>query len=277
MKLKNIFIITLLFVSSSIVASATELNGRVSVLNNDGSNYQVMLQINTDLQSQKMGGATMVIDFDTTLLSFPDIPSAGTDYIFSNFNLGFYDTATVTKVSNGKIWLNIDLTSDGHGTLVEKGPDSWTDLVMLNFESANIVANNPISWNINSKYWQVYDEDNFTVWNNGNFDFITNADERSSGKEIAYTLDQNYPNPFNPTTTIQYSVPERSMIRLDVYNIIGEQVSVLTQGEKEAGIYSVEFNAANLPSGIYIYAIHSIPIGKPGEKFVQTRKMVLLK
>jgi len=85
-----------------------------------------------------------------------------------------------------------------------------------------------------------------------------------------YTLQQNYPNPFNPVTTISYSLPVKSEVELVIYNALGEEVMKLANEEKEAGRYSVEFNATSLPSGIYFYRLQA------GE-FVETKKMVLMK
>jgi len=85
-----------------------------------------------------------------------------------------------------------------------------------------------------------------------------------------YTLQQNYPNPFNPVTTISYSLPLKSEVELVIYNALGEEVMKLANEEKEAGRYSVDFNASNLSSGIYFYRL------KAG-KFVETKKMVLMK
>ena len=267
----NTFIATIIFVVTSLsAASASAINGQVNVLGNNGTNFKVMLQVNTDTESSKMGGATFVINYDTTYLSYPDYPAAGTDYSFSNFNLGYYDTAKVTKIFNGQLWLNIDLTSDNNGTLIQKGPDSWTDLVTLNFTSSQVSPNSAISWGIESSYWQVYDQDNITSWEIGNFGSITLAGEGKGLNSTSYNLSQNYPNPFNPTTMIQYNVPQRSIVNLIVYNVIGEAVRVLAEGEKEAGTYSVNFNAQGLPSGVYLYRLQA------GE-FVQTRKMILLK
>ena len=271
MNLRNTLI--LLFIMFLIIPiSATVLNGRVVVINNDGNNYKILLQLNTDAEGQKMGGATFVIGYDTASLSYSDNPEQGVDFIFSNFNLGFYDTAKVTKVSDGRVWLNIDLTSDGHGTTVQKGPGSWTDLVVLNFETSHIVPNNVISWKINSRFWGVYDSDNSTFWDKGNFDFVTSAENNTDMTDngFSYNLNQNYPNPFNPTTTIQYYVPERSSIKLVVYNTIGQEIAVLADGEKEAGSYSLNFNASGFPSGIYFYRLQA-------GSFIQTKKMVLLK
>jgi len=81
---------------------------------------------------------------------------------------------------------------------------------------------------------------------------------------------QNYPNPFNPSTLIKYSVPENGFVKLSVYNLIGEEVSLLVNEEVDAGFYEVTFNAVNLPSGIYFYRLQAGNI-------IQLKKMVLLK
>ena len=99
---------------------------------------------------------------------------------------------------------------------------------------------------------------------------MTYAEESNSHNDISYNLNQNYPNPFNPTTTIVYSVPQRSFISLIVYNAIGQQVSVLANEEKEAGTYRINFDASGLPSGIYFYRLSA-------GSFVTTKKMILLK
>ena len=87
---------------------------------------------------------------------------------------------------------------------------------------------------------------------------------------VDYTLQQNYPNPFNPVTTISYSLPVKSEVELIIFNALGEGVMQLTNEEKEAGRYSVEFNATELSSGIYFYRLQA-------GKFVETKKMVLLR
>ncbi|GBD86569.1 hypothetical protein BMS3Abin03_00490 [bacterium BMS3Abin03] len=85
-----------------------------------------------------------------------------------------------------------------------------------------------------------------------------------------FYLSQNYPNPFNPATKIDFTLPEKQMITLRVYNILGEMVQEIVNEEKPAGSYSVTFDASNLPSGVYIYRLQT-----PG--FTQNRKMTFLK
>ena len=87
---------------------------------------------------------------------------------------------------------------------------------------------------------------------------------------IEYALAQNYPNPFNPETRIEFSLPEQGLTRLVIYNLAGQMVSVLVDEEMNAGNHHVNFNAANLPSGVYFYTIVT-------QNYRDTKKMVLLK
>jgi Secretion system C-terminal sorting domain len=103
----------------------------------------------------------------------------------------------------------------------------------------------------------------------GTFEY-SNIVEVEIGIPLEFSLEQNYPNPFNPSTNIKYSVPENGFVKLAIYNLIGEEVSVLVNEQKEAGFYEVTFSALNLPSGTYIYRLIT-------DRFVATKKMVLLK
>ena len=87
---------------------------------------------------------------------------------------------------------------------------------------------------------------------------------------LTFALEQNYPNPFNPSTSIEYSIPENGFAKLSVYNLVGEEVSVLVNETVNAGFYEVAFNAANLPSGTYFYRLQS-------GNTVQSKKMILMK
>ncbi len=91
-----------------------------------------------------------------------------------------------------------------------------------------------------------------------------------------FNLGQNYPNPFNPATLINYSVPQKSLVTIKVYDIIGREVASLVNEEKAAGNYTVQFNASNLASGVYFYRMKaSVSIG--GAAFAETKKLLLLK
>jgi len=91
-----------------------------------------------------------------------------------------------------------------------------------------------------------------------------------------FILEQNYPNPFNPGTTIRYSIPTQSNVKLRVYNSIGENISDLINANQNAGSYEVSWVAENFASGIYFYSVEAIP--SDGTKiFRSVRKMILLK
>jgi hypothetical protein len=85
-----------------------------------------------------------------------------------------------------------------------------------------------------------------------------------------FTLSQNYPNPFNQSTTIHFSVPSLEFVTLKVNDVLGNEVATLVNEEKSTGSYEVDFNAANLKRGIYLY---SIQVGT----HIETKKMVLIK
>ncbi|MGB5531335.1 MAG: T9SS type A sorting domain-containing protein, partial [Ignavibacteriaceae bacterium] len=85
-----------------------------------------------------------------------------------------------------------------------------------------------------------------------------------------YALHQSYPNPFNPSTIISWQSPVGSWQTLKVYDVLGNEVTILVDEYKPAGKYEVEFNATYLPSGVYFYQL------KAGD-FVETKKMLLLK
>jgi hypothetical protein len=87
---------------------------------------------------------------------------------------------------------------------------------------------------------------------------------------VKYTLSQNYPNPFNPSTTIEFTLPVQAHVTVKVYDLLGAETALLTDEMKSAGKHSVVFNAANLPSGVYLYQINN------GQEIL-TKKMMLIK
>jgi hypothetical protein len=93
----------------------------------------------------------------------------------------------------------------------------------------------------------------------------------NSGKPPAnFALFQNYPNPFNPSTTIKYDLPKDSRVTLKLFNILGQEVATLVNGEENAGYKSIEWNASGFASGVYFYRIQA------GD-YTATRKLLLLK
>ena len=102
------------------------------------------------------------------------------------------------------------------------------------------------------------------------------SQQSSSGveSEVAmpgvFALCANFPNPFNPSTTIRYGLPNRSHVTLTVFNALGQQVSILQNGEQDAGYHDVRFDGENLPSGVYFYRMTA-------GSFTETRRLTLLR
>ena len=91
----------------------------------------------------------------------------------------------------------------------------------------------------------------------------------------SYVLGQNYPNPFNPMTTIEYSLAQRSHVRLDILNILGQRVRTLVDREESSGTHRIEWDGKSddgrsVSTGVYLYRIQT-------DEFTRTRKMLLLK
>lgn len=100
-------------------------------------------------------------------------------------------------------------------------------------------------------------------------DFAVSVENETTIRK-QYNLLQNYPNPFNPITNIEYSVPQSSYVSLKVYNFLGEEVATLFEGSREAGNYVVQFDGADLASGLYLYQFKA-------NDFNETKKLILLK
>jgi photosystem II stability/assembly factor-like uncharacterized protein len=126
---------------------------------------------------------------------------------------------------------------------------------------------------IDKRYWWRVKANNSAGW--GNFSEVRTFDTYVTSVEneetvIEFALEQNYPNPFNAMTSIKYSIPEESDVKLEILNLLGERVELLVKETKSAGIYDVVWDAGNMSSGIYFYRIQA------GD-FVETKKMILMK
>ena len=108
------------------------------------------------------------------------------------------------------------------------------------------------------------------TWNIELTDCILGINPVTHGIPRLYSLAQNYPNPFNPSTRISYEIPKSGIVKLVVTDVLGREVTTLVNEFKQAGSYSLEFNASNYASGVYFYTI------KSGD-FTNTKKMVLIK
>ncbi|GJQ31460.1 MAG: hypothetical protein HBSAPP04_02990 [Ignavibacteriaceae bacterium] len=182
-----------------------------------------------------------------------------------------FTTFSAETVRNGVLlnWSTATETNN-HGFFIQKNSDgSWRDLAFVPGKGSTVSVNS----------YSFIDENRPATGEKVLYRLrqVDHSGEMSYSKEIEVTgvpvelsLQQNYPNPFNPVTVIRYALPVAGYAELRVYNSAGELVKVLVNGEIPAGEHSFEFNAADLPSGIYFYRLDF------GGKRI-ARKMLLLK
>ncbi|MFI5405687.1 MAG: T9SS type A sorting domain-containing protein, partial [Nitrososphaerales archaeon] len=91
----------------------------------------------------------------------------------------------------------------------------------------------------------------------------------------SFVLNQNHPNPFNPSTTITFSLPTESNVKINLFNMLGQEVAQITNADFQVGTHNIEFTANGLSSGAYIYTIEASGIN--GKTFSSTKKMILMK
>ncbi|HEX7357355.1 MAG TPA: T9SS type A sorting domain-containing protein [Ignavibacteriaceae bacterium] len=188
---------------------------------------------------------------------------------------------------------NADLNGDGiaqglqleiHGLMEQLGeylPHDASGNVSITTTNADSMALTPAIMRAGYVYFWIEEDRSFGIHNPA-FTFallktaiedmggVVSVDYPTDGIPQQYQLAQNYPNPFNPATTINYTIPEQSNVKVIIYDVLGNQVEILTDDVKSPGTYSVKWNAAKYSSGIYFYKLET-------DKFVQVRKMILMK
>lgn len=173
---------------------------------------------------------------------------------------------TITGYENGAFLIRAEGTIGGSVERVTVSPESGT----INPGSSRTIV---ITFNTEGLSDNIYEGEVNINTNGGNInipiDFIVDVKDETT-LPLSYSLSQNYPNPFNPSTTINYSIPKSGNVKLTVFNILGREVKILVNQFQNAGVYSVNFDAEELSSGIYLYRLSS-------GQFSGTRKFILLK
>jgi len=105
---------------------------------------------------------------------------------------------------------------------------------------------------------------------------VTGVSGNSNSIPSSYNLSQNYPNPFNPVTVISFDIPKSGLTSIKIYDILGNLVYTLVNGNLNAGRYSYEFDGSDISSGVYVYKIVSDPFGESGN-YSASKKMILIK
>jgi photosystem II stability/assembly factor-like uncharacterized protein len=207
------------------------------------------------------------------------LASIGTNIFAAVFNAGvFYSSNDGTNwiaVNTGltNLMVNTLIASDSNlylGTnrgvfLSTNGGQIWTDMST----GTEIDSSATISLAVCNGYLFAGTNSN-GVWRYPLSQTNTSVTNDRSLLPSQYALEQNYPNPFNPTTTIIYQLATNSLVKLEVYDMLGRKTETLVNEDQHAGVYSVIFNATSLTSGAYFYRITT-------NGFVQTKKLLVIK
>jgi len=180
--------------------------------------------------------------------------------INGNVNL---DWKTATEVNNKgfEVERSLDKVSFSPIAFVE-GKGTTTSANSYSFQDKNIASGNTYYYRLKQMDFD------------GTFEYSNVVEAKNDIPEV-FSLKQNYPNPFNPSTSIKFALPVDSKVNMQVYNMIGQVVATLADGNYSAGTHNVNFNAANLTSGMYIYNIKAL--GIDGKIMNATNKMTLVK
>ncbi len=215
-----------------------DLADSIISLKNRNGKTRLILSNNTDSGSQ-----------------FSYLQTSGVDIRLKGFTSGLlhhkyaiidaeYSNATPYVITGSHNWSSSAENSNDENTLI------FQDAQIANFYLQEFTA----------RYYEAGGADSI----------VLSADEQNLEMPNQYALEQNYPNPFNPVTTINYQIPVEGIVTLKIYDVLGREVKTLIDEEKSAGNYSIEFNASDLASGVYIYRLNS-------GNFKSTKKLLLMK
>jgi hypothetical protein len=160
---------------------------------------------------------------------------------------------------------------NNYGFDIERTNDK-SDWLRIGFIEGHGNSNSPKQYNFSDREIEQTGEYYYRlkqIDNDGIFEY-SDVVTIEVGVPNKFNLSQNYPNPFNPETRIDFTLPEKQLVSIRVYNTLGELIMELVNEEREAGSYSVTFEASNLPSGVYIYRLQT-------SSFAANKKMTLLK
>ena len=184
-----------------------------------------------------------------------ELSSFTSSVINNSVNLNW---STASEINNQGFEVERNKTGNWERIGFAQGKGSTVELSSYSFEDKNLLP---------GKYSYRLKQLDF----DGSFEYYELSSEVIIETAKSFSVSQNYPNPFNPVTKISFNIPEAGKVKLNVYNVLGNQVATLVNNEMNAGSHSVTFNAIDLSSGVYYYRIEA------EGKFIETKQMILLK
>jgi len=213
------------------------------------------------------------MDFNSFLLKADPVDYTG------NLNFGaiiyLANGDTIVKISgwsitsnNYPMWFDMGFAGE-----VVNAPISQVERIIFEFvfDQAGIIRGYFAELLLDRmRFWYKYPDGTYSPTVIDSFEGVITGINKDNQIPTGFSLSQNYPNPFNPRTMINFQLPISDYVRLVVYDVLGREIATLVNEEKIPGIYSVDFNGSNLPSGTYFYRLNA-------GKYSETKKMLLLK
>lgn len=229
--------VTLYFFHKKIVGVADSFNVVVKEVSANGAPAELIYSLKASSN-----------DIDTVqqynIYLIPDIEVTGEFFVGFEWSSTFNDTIAVL------------CDSEGEGDMRKRPWEQWSDgQFKCVFETLNSC--------------------DIDMWAGAKISVSPVGIKENIPEVLLYKLGQNYPNPFNPSTVINFSLTSDAFVTLKVYNVIGQEVMTLVNGVMSAGVQTVNMNASNLETGVYMYSINVK--GVDGSSFTSTKKMMLMK
>jgi hypothetical protein len=229
------------------------------------ANNSIILTRNSELSSANDGTIEIPVTADRDI-------KAGAITLALNYSSADYEITGVTSKAAGLLYSinsgRIKIAWDDINPLLFREGEAVVSLIAKRVDKAGTAAGIQLNAEPES---EIADEQGKAIEN-----LKLNAPALSTSKVEGYQMMQNYPNPFNPSTTIKYSLPVESRVEINISNTLGQVVKTLVNEIKAAGVYSIKFDAGNLPSGVYFYSIDAKSVD--GSKtFKNVNKLILMK
>lgn len=253
--------------ASQLIIPSYRLNGKITQVSSDSLAADINL-LATGVLFEYVG-SQYIIKVDTSQFRPMSVNISGN----LTYNLNIAPSGIIS----------ISATVPNNGIIVISDTGSGTEIAKVVIKGQRRGSGNSqelITWrngpeNPFTKIFAFYAGSNVNITNPENHFFLntTTGTETGNSQTILpkdFKLTQNYPNPFNPNTDIKFSIPQKTMVKIKVFDITGKEVATLVNEVKTAGYYPVAFNASNLPSGAYFYRLEA-------GSFIETKKMLLIK
>lgn len=238
----------------------------------------------------KQGTQTLTLGAGNTLTALPIVVSSGTTLDMGSsilagsglFTLNEGATlitalaggvAEIFNTVTGTVTLKDGSSYGFNGTTAQvtssRMPATVTDLIINNTAGVTLSQATTISGKLRLVAGVFDNTIPFTLGPSGSISFEggslrlpVSVESREHNLPESFFIEQNYPNPFqvsafNPSTTIRFGMPSASQVTVEVFNMLGQKVATLFEGRKEAGVHDLQFNAANLSSGVYLYRVQA--------------------